>query len=186
MRFRFPVVIVSLLLASASFAAVDVTLDVDALNTLLVALAPNKVNVSLAAGRSVTIEMENLHVTGFDPSVSDGSMGHITTAVQLKVPELGLNVPVQPLLSLQVKETDGKRVCYLKFEKVEIALPVTGAINVAPLLPLLPIHSDRTAWDVTGSRGNVRVQPRLIDAKLGVKNLRLTFDLDVTPAGTGG
>jgi hypothetical protein len=167
-------------------ASVDVTLDAQALNSLLGALAPSSVNVPLAAGRSVTLEMHDLHVTSFDPGAGDGSQGHILTALVLKVPELGIDVPVAPRLSLQVKDAEGKRVCYLRFEKVEIPMPLTGTVNVAALLPLLPIHSDKTSWSVAGGRGNVRVQPRLLDAKLGAKSLRLTFDLDVAPATGAG
>ena len=187
MRLRLPVLaLVAAAAVSRSAAAVDVTLDAASLNSLLVALAPSTINVPLAAGRSVTLEMHDLHVTAFDPSAGDGSQGHILTALQLKVPELGIDVPVAPRLSLQVKDNGGKRVCYLRFEKVEVPMPLTGTVNVAPLLPLLPIHSDSTAWNVQGSRGNVRVQPRLLDAKLGTKNLRLTFDLDLAPASGAG
>jgi hypothetical protein len=173
--------LVAVAAVTSSAASVDVTLDAQSLNSLLTALAPASINVPLAAGRSVTLEIHDLHVTSFDPAVGDGSQGHILTALQLKVPELGIDVPVTPRLSLQVRDTDGKRVCYLRFEKVEVPMPLTGTVNVAPLLPLLPIHSDGTAWNVQGSRGNVRVQPRLLDAKLGTKNLRLTFDLDLAP-----
>jgi hypothetical protein len=187
MKLRLPALLL-VLVAGVGLcpASVDVTLDAETLNSLLVALAPSSVNVPLAAGRSVTLEMRDLHVTSFDPGAGDGSQGHILTALALKVPELGIDVPVTPRLSLQVKDADGKRVCYLRFEKVEIPLPLTGTVNVAPLLPLLPIHSDRTAWSVQGSRGNVKVQPRLLDAKLGQKNLRLTFDLDLAPASGSG
>src|SRR5262245_42289536 len=188
MRLRFPALaLVAVAAVTICPASVDVTLDADSLNSLLVSLAPSTINVPLAAGRSVTLEMQNLHVTSFDPAAAgNGSQGLIQTALQLKVPELGIDVPVTPTLSLQVRETEGKRVCYLRFEKVEVPMPLTGTVNVAPLLPLLPIHSDRTAWTVQGSRGNVRVQPRLLDAKLGTKNLRLTFDLDLAPASGAG
>jgi hypothetical protein len=190
MRHRFPAVLGSLIvtaaLCGAPMAAVDVTLDADALNSMLTALAPNQVSVNLAAGRAVTLRMENLHVTSFDPSVTDGSMGHIVTALQLRVPELGVDVPVHPRLSLQVKDAGGKRTCYFRFEKVEVPMPITGSVDIASLLPLLPIHSDQAAWVVAGSRGNVRVQPRLIDAKLGMKNLRLSFDLVIDPVSGAG
>lgn len=187
MRLRFPALaLVAVAAVTICAASVEVTLDADSLNSLLVALAPSTVSVPVAAGRTVTLEMQNLHVTSFDPGVGDGSQGHILTALTLKVPELGIDVPVTPRLSLQVRDTDGKRVCYLRFEKVEIPMPLTGTVNVAALLPLLPIHSDRTAWTVQGARGNVKVQPRLLDAKLGTKNLRLTFDLDLAPASGAG
>jgi hypothetical protein len=182
----------SLVLAVASIlspgpkAAVDVTLDAPALDSILAALAPAKVVVPLPSGPSVTLRMDDLHVISFDPNAGDGSAGHILTALRLKVPELGIDVPVRPRLSLQVRSVDGKRTCYLRFEKVEIPMPITGSVNVAPLLPLLPIHSDQAAWIVAGSQGNVRVQPRLVDAKLGQQNLRLSFDLEFDPVAGAG
>lgn len=174
-----------LVLATLPAAArVDVTLDQGTLNDLITNLAPEKVAVSLPAGTKVNLLLENLRITGFDPAGGGGSRGHILAAVNLKIPELGLDVPVTPRLSLQFREADGRKVAYLKFEQVDVPLAATGNLNVAPLLPVLPLVAD-TTWKIDSARGPVRVQPNLVDAVVGTKNLRLGFDLDVGPAPKG-
>lgn len=167
------------LIASPTLARVDVTLDAASLNELLAGMAPKSVDVPLAAGRGVTIELHDLKVEGFDPA--GGANGVILTSLRIKVPELGLDLPVAPRLSVQMKEgAGGARSCFLKFEQVVLALPLTGSVDVAALLPTLPVMPE-TAWMVNSARGKVRVQPSLLDAKTGAKNLKLGFDLNVTP-----
>jgi hypothetical protein len=162
-------------------ARVDVTLDAASLNALLAGMAPEQVQVDLVAGRKVTIELHDLKVEGFDPAA--GSNGEILTSVRVKIPELNLDVPVSPRLSVQMRQGEGSmRSCYLKFEKVPLQLPLTGAVDVAPLLPTLPVMTE-AAWLIDAARGKVRVKPALIDARTAAKHLRLGFDLKVTAAG---
>lgn len=170
-----------LALASPALARVDVTLDTGSLNDMITNMAPERVPVELAAGRSITLVLHDLKVTGFDPAGGGTGQGYVRTSVRLQVPELGLDVPLTPKLSLQFRDANGKKVAYLRFEEVQLMLPVTGAINVAPLLPPLPIITDN-AWIVNSARGKVRVEPRLVDARLGTSALRLAFDLVVGPA----
>lgn len=161
-------------------ARVDVTLDAGSLNELLANMAPDHVDVALAAGKTVRIELHDLKVTGFDPSA--GPNGGVLTAVRVRVPELSLDLPVEPRLSVQMQDgPNGTRACHLKFEKVVLALPLTGSVDVASLLPVLPVMPE-TSWMVDSARGRVRVTPKLTDARTGAKNLKLGFELDVTAA----
>lgn len=173
-----------LALAPPALARVDVTLDTGSLNDLIANMAPERVPVELAAGRAITLVLHDLEVTGFDPAGGGAGQGYVLTSVRLQVPELGLDVPLTPKLSLQFREANGKKVAYLRFEEVKLVLPVTGPINLAPLLPPLPIIADN-AWFVNSARGKIRVEPRLVDARLGTSALRLAFDLIVTPAAAG-
>jgi len=167
------------LLCSTALAKVDVTLDADSLNELLPAMAPKQVKVTLTQGRAVTILLQDLRVTGFDPSEGDKQEGYILTSLRLEIPELGFGTPLEPRLSLQVDEKDGVKRAYLKFEKVPLQLPL-GTIDVAALLPRLPLLAD-TAWNLASSGGNVRVRTILKEARMGAKFLRLTFDVDAKP-----
>lgn len=163
-------------------ARVDVTLDQSTLNDLISAMAPDRVPVTLGGGARVNLLMKEIRVTGFDPAAaSGGGRGHVLTSLRLQIPEIGLDVPVTPRLSLQFKEASGRKIAYLRFEQVNVPLPVTGNLNVAPLLPLLPIVTD-TAFAVESARGDLRVTPRLVEAVVGARNIRLGFDLDVAPA----
>lgn len=184
MRLATAALVLAVFVARPAAARVDVTLDQGTLNDLIRNLAPAKVAVPLPAGTKVNLHLDDLRVTGFDPAGGSGSRGHILAALNLRVPELGLDVPVTPRLSLQFREGDGKKVAYLKFEEVNVPLAVTGDLNVAPLLPVLPLVAD-TVWNVDSARGPVRIEPKLVDAVVGTKNLRLGFDLEVAP-GTKG
>ena len=167
-----------LALAPAARAGVDVTLDAATLNDLVSKMAPERIPVSLGGGRSVELRLSELRITGFEPAA--GERGHLLATLRLSVPELGVDVPVSPRLSLQFKDANGKKVAYLRFEEVKLPLPLTGAVDVAPLLPPLPITTD-TTWRVQAQRGPVRIEPKLVDATMGQKNLKLGFSLEVTP-----
>ena len=168
------------MLCGPALARIDVTLDTESLNGLLASMAPDHVDVGLAAGRSLTIRMEDLKVTGFDPTA--GPNGGLTTSLRLLVPDLGIDIPVTPHLTLEVGDaTGGRKVSFLRFDKVVLNLPLTGAIDVAALLPPLALMPD-TAWVVNAARGKVRVRPNLVDARTGTKNVRLGFELQVEAA----
>lgn len=171
-------VALTVLACTAARAGVDVTLDQATLNDLVSKMAPERIPVALGGGRAVQLRLSGLQITGFEPAA--GERGHLVAALRLSVPELGVDVPVTPRLSLQFKAVEGKKVAYLRFEEVKVPLPLTGPIDVAPLLPPLPITTD-TTWKVAAQRGPVRIEPKLVDATMGQKNLRLAFDLLVTP-----
>ena len=184
MTLRRAAVFLSLLtLMSAPAAArIDVTLDAESLNGMLATMAPDHVDVGLTGGRGLTIQMQNLKVTGFDPTA--GQHGGVATSLRLIVPELGIDVAVAPHLTLEIGSAPaGRKVSLLRFDKVMLNLPLTGAVDVAALLPPLILMPD-TGWVVNSARGKVRVRPNLIDATTGTKNIRLGFTLDVEPAET--
>jgi hypothetical protein len=167
-------------LALPAAAKIDITIDAESLNGLLTSMAPDHVDVNLAGGRSVTLYMKDLKVTGFDPTA--GPNGGLTTSLRLQVPELGLDVPVQPHLTLETGDAGGgRRTTFLRFDKVVLNLSVAGSIDIASLLPTLSLLPD-AAWVVNSARGKVRVKPRLIDAKTGAKNIRMSYELDVEAA----
>jgi hypothetical protein len=126
--------------------------------------------------------MQDLAVTGFDPAA--GPNGGVTTSLRLVVPDLGIDIPVTPHLSLDLQDAGGgRKTPYLRFDKVVLNLPVAGAVDVAALLPPLALVPE-SGWVVASARGDVRVRPKLVDAKTGTKNIRLGFELEVTPAGS--
>jgi len=173
-------VLATLLFTPAS-ARIDVTLDAEALNGLLASMAPDHVDVALTAGRSLTIQMQDLKVTGFDPAA--GPNGGLTTSLRLLVPDLGIDIPVTPHLTLEIENgPGGRKTSFLRFDKVVLNLPLTGAVDVAALLPPLSLMPD-SAWVVDSARGKVRVKPGLVDARTGTKNIRLGFELAIEPAG---
>jgi hypothetical protein len=168
------------LIYAPAFARIDVTLDADSLNGLLASMAPDEVQVGLTAGRSLTIRLQDLKVTGFDPAA--GPHGGVLTSLRLLVPDLGIDIPVTPRLTLEIGEgASGRKASFLRFDKVMLNLPLTGPVDVAALLPPLALLPD-SAWVVDSARGKVRVKPALVEARTGVKNIRLGFELAIEPA----
>jgi hypothetical protein len=169
------------LLPVPALARIDITLDAESLNGMLASMAPDHVDVNLAGGRSLSLLLKDLKVTGFDPAA--GPNGGVTTSLRLQVPALGLDVPVEPHLTLEINDGGGgRKASYLRFDKVVLNLPLTGSVDVAALLPPLSLVPD-AAWIVESARGKVRVKPRLVDAKTGTKNIRLSYEIDMEPVG---
>ncbi len=171
--------VLSCSLAPASHARVEVTLDAATLNEFLSSVTPPKVILPLPSGGEIALELHDLRVTGFDPAGSK-ERGHVRTSLRVGIPALGLAFPLEPRLSLDVQEENGGKVCVLRFEKVEVPLPVTGALDISGLLPTYRVPGE-AAWTVSMSQGDVRVKSRLVDTRLGTEALRLRFDVEITP-----
>ena len=60
------------------------------------------------------------------------------------MPDLGLDVPVTPHLTLEINEYggNGRKESFLRFDKVVLNLPLTGPVDVASLLPPLSLLPD--------------------------------------------
>jgi hypothetical protein len=165
--------------APARAAGVEITVDRKTLSDLLAAMVPPSVSVPLGGQAAVTLRIDGLEVTGFDPSA--GETGQVRTSLRLEVPELGVRVPVRPRLSLHLSEKDGRSLCYLAFEHVVVPLPLGGPVDIAHLLPRIPVPADEVHL-VQLSRGAFRVRTRLVKARMGSNARQLGFDLDVSPA----
>lgn len=162
-------------------AGVDISVDAETLSTLLAATIPPEVFLPVTGEHTLTLVLDDFRVTGFEPTGGDNGRGLLLTSLMLEVPELGLKLPVQPKLSLQLDDQDGQRICYLRFERVEVPLPIAGNVNIAYLLPKLPVPADNVTT-IHSARGLFDVRTRLAEARMGARNLRFTFDLDVYPA----
>jgi len=174
---RAAALVIAALTGSPALARIEITLDAESLNGMLASMAPDHVDVGLAGGRGLTIRMQDLKVTGFDPAA--GPHGGITTALRLVVPDLGIDVALAPRLTLDLKDAGGgRKTPTLRFDKVMLNLPLTGAIDIAALLPPIQLMPGN-GWIVDSARGSVRVKPRLTDAKTGANCIRLGLDLEV-------
>ena len=168
--------LLSTLAATAPLAAgVTIGFDVETLNEVLPALSASEITVPLSEKRSIGIRLVDMQVTGLDPTA--GGTGHILTAMRVQVPSFGINLPVEPHLSLHVAEGPNGSVLEMRFEQVSIALPLAGSIDVAPFLPPLRFPAENL-WLVAGVEGNVRVKSRLSTIDMGLKIVRFELDLE--------
>jgi hypothetical protein len=164
--------------AAPASAGIDVTVDAETLSELLSVMVPPSASLELTPDNRVTLQIEDLRVTGFDPSAENG--GHILAALRLAVPELGLSVPLEPRLSIRTGEKDGRAIAYLQFESVTLAIPFSGPLDVASLLPRIPVPADQTNTIQT-ARGLFNVRTRLADTEIGSAAVRFVFDVEVSP-----
>jgi len=163
----------------AAPARAGVTLDIDAasLNEVLSALAAQEVEVALTEGRSLTVRLEQLKVLGFDPTAGPAQEGRIRTSVRVVAPDVGLAVTLQPALSLRI--VDGATgELELRFEEVELPLPLVGPINLAPLLRPTRFPADYV-WQLEGAAGPSWVRSRLVGVRMGRETLRFSFEVGV-------
>ena len=183
-RLRVPFSTFALLLsgaiAPASLARVEITLDAETLNDFLSAVTAPRVILPLPSGKEIALELRDLHVNGFDPAAGSNGRGHVLTSVRVGIPALDLEFPLEPRLSLDVQEENGSKVCILRFEKVEVLLPVTGVLDISALLPPYRVPAE-AAWTVTMRQGDVQVKSRLVQTRTGADALRFGFDVEMAP-----
>jgi len=168
----------ALLIAPGAAAGVSVDFDVATLNELLPALSANAISVPITENQTVNVFLEEMRVTGLEPT-ADGP-GHILTSMRVRVPQLGIDLPVSPRLSLRATEDRSGSLLELRFEEVRVALPLAGAIDVAPLMPPLRFPAENI-FVVTGATGDVEVRSRLRGVRVGQRTVRLEFDLETLP-----
>jgi hypothetical protein len=166
--------------AGAASAGVTVTIDRATLDDLLTAVAAQEVAVPIAENRSIDVRLDELKVLGLVPADGEGQNGHLRTAVELQVPELGLTLAAEPRVSLRAADSPSGSVIELRFEELPLRLPLAGAINVAPLLPVIRFPADNV-WLVTGASGDVEVESRLVDVEIQREAIRFAFEIEVEP-----
>lgn len=157
---------------TATRAAVTVSFDLASLNEVLSATAAQRVKVPLAEGRSLDVELHDLKVTGLDPAGC--GQGCILTAVQLRVPQLGLSMPLQPRLTLAVVE--GGQV-ELRFQEVKLPVPLVGTIDVGSMLRPMRFEASGV-FQLPGGRTDVQLRSRLSKVQMVQDAMRLSFDID--------
>ena len=164
--------------AAPLVAGVSVSFDIETLNEVLPALSASEITVPLSAERTLGVRLADMQVTGLDPLAGgEEGNGHILTSMRVQVPSLGIDLPIEPRLSLHVVEAAGGSLLEMRFERVSLALPLAGAIDVSPLLAPLRFPAENL-WLVSGVEGNVRVKSRLSAIEMGRKVVRFEINLE--------
>lgn len=166
--------------APPAAARVEVTLDAETLTSFLASVTPPRILLPLPSGTEIELVLKDLKVNGFDPGAGKSGRGQVLTSLRLGVPALGLDLQVEPRLSIDIEEVQGERTCVLRFDKLPIPLPLTGPLDVSPLLPTVRVPANAT-WILPMRQGGVNVKSRLVDTRMAAESLRLGFDLDMAP-----
>lgn len=167
----------STLLAVVTPAAATLGVDAATLNELLPAVAPRNVPVEITEGRTLDVELEDLKVVGFDPAAGADGKGQILTRVRIKIAELGLNVNLEPKLSLKVVQQAGISILELRFDNAEVPIPLAGTVDIGSFVPPLRFPAESLFY-LQGMDGEVPFRSRLTDVKMGLKVLRFEFELE--------
>ncbi|HXV75123.1 MAG TPA: hypothetical protein VD788_02310 [Candidatus Polarisedimenticolaceae bacterium] len=159
-------------------AGVAVEIDSATLNEILGAVSVNRVEVALTENNTVVVELHDLHVIGLVPSTRDGQRHAILTSVLVVAPELGLKLPLEPRVALDVVQLDGASMLELRFEDLGLRVPLMGQVNLAAMLP--PMRYPATnVWMLDGARGGVPVASRLSSIEMDQRRVRFLLDVEV-------
>ncbi len=176
------IVLGCVLAALPAWPGMTVGFDTDTLNEVLPALTATEIQVSLSETNTIGVVLEEMRVTGLQPGGSDGEPGHILTSMRIRVPQLGLDLPVDSKLSLHLSRQPAGNVLELRFDEVEIPLPLAGKLDIASFLPPLEFSADNL-FRVAGAGGDIHIRSTLIAIEMGIKVLRFEFDLSARPGG---
>lgn len=183
MRFArlIPLLCTLLLGATALTVRADVRLELDlaSLNRVLGAIAVHEVHVPLTAERSLRAELRDLRVVGFDLSAGPAN-GRLLTRVRVVAPEVGLDVPVEPRIRLDVVKVNDVAVLEMRFEAVSVPVPLMGRIDLARFVPPLQYPTENL-FSLQGAEGEVEILARLLRVEMGREVLRFIFDVGVAP-----
>lgn len=178
---RRALVFLGLTLAAAGLtsipAGVGVEVDMETLNRLLGAVTRTRFDVQLPVGTQVTVELQDLRVTGLAPATKD-KQHSILTAVTLVAPDIGLRVPLKPRVVLDVVQESGASLLELRFEDAGLAVPLVGRLNFARLAKPLRFPADNE-FLIEGAEGNVPITSKLKNIEMGRDTIRFEFDVAV-------
>jgi hypothetical protein len=167
----------ALLLTPPAQATGTFGVDVATLNELLPALTGEKFEVVVLGDQTVTLRLDDLEVTGFDPSAGNGSTGHILTRVTVAILDLGIKETIRPSLSLEVLERDKQSWIVLRFEKADIPLPLLGDVDIGRLIPPLEFPAE-SLFTLQGTNKDVNMRGWLTAVKMGQKVLQFEFEVE--------
>ena len=176
---RLPALLALCLCAAAPVARADieVTFDPGTINDLLASVAVQRVEVPLTKETSLTVLLEELRVIGFEPATEEGQPDRILTSLRLRVAELGLSFQLEPRLSLHVVEAHARSTLELRFDRVDLPLPL-GKVDIAGMLPPIRFPGD-AVFLLAGAEGDVPVRSRIAAIRMGANRLHFTLTLEV-------
>ncbi len=173
--------LVVVIAACPVLAGMTVGFDTQTLNDVLPALSAREIEVPLSETSTIGVVLENMQITGLEPGTGENGSGRILTSMRVRVPQLGLDLPVKSKLSLHVTRDPTGDLLELRFDEVQINLPLAGSIDIAAFLTPLQFPAENV-WRVEGADGDVRVSSKLSGIEMGSRVLRFEFELVAGPA----
>ena len=161
-------------------AETRVSFDRETLGKLVGALTEQELDFPLSAGRSMRVQLDEVRLLRLEPPRSgEKGAGRIVAALVARVPQLGLTLPLETSVAVDVVELEGTSSLELRFVSLPLTMPL-GSVDLAPLVP--PLHYPAEGdFEIAGATGAVVLKTRLIAAALDADGLTLRLALDAVP-----
>ena len=159
---------------------VSVSFDADTLNMMLRAASTQDIEVPIGEKRSVLIQLRDVRLLKLEPAADeDNGRGYLRTAVDIAIPEFGIELSLEPTVVLDVVHGARFNEFELRFEELAVPVPIIGDFDIAPFLHPLRYPAE-DLWYLAGARGIVHLRSRLVDITMGQRAIRFDFDLELT------
>jgi hypothetical protein len=122
-RMAGPLLLCPALLATAvTSAGVSVSFDADTLNMMLRAASTQDIEIPIGDTRTVLVQLRDVRLLKLDPVADvDNGRGYLRTAVDIAIPEFGIELSLKPTVVLDVVHGEEFNEFELRFE--ELAVP---------------------------------------------------------------
>jgi len=174
---RWVVLVIAALGGGSVAAGVRIDIDRQTLSEIVSAVAPTAVDVPIAGGATLRVELRGIRVTALEPATPEQPRDGIRTALRLVAPEIGLDAAVAPRLSLGLADEGGEPMLELRFDEVPLAVPLVGRLDLARFVAPLR-YPAQNVFSLPSGTGEVDLVSRL--AKIGMTRDALRLDFEIT------
>jgi len=177
---RWIVPVIAALATGVAAGGVRIDIDRETLSRIVSSVATIEVEVPIAGGTTLRVELRDVRVTGLEPATPERPGDGIRTAVRVLAPDIGLDAAITPRLSLELASVDGVPVLELRFDELPLAVPLLGRIDLARLVTPLRYPAQNVLTLPSGTR-EVDLVSRLSKVRMTRDALSLEFDVRATP-----
>jgi len=172
--------LIAVLACGAAAGGVRVEIDRESLGRIVASVATTVVDVPIAGGTTLRVELRDVRVTGLEPATPERPGDGIRTAVRVVAPDIGLDASIAPRLSLGLASVDGVPMLELRFDELPLAIPLLGKLDLARLITPLRYPAQNVLTLPSGTR-EVELVSRLSKVGMTRDALSLEFDVRATP-----
>jgi hypothetical protein len=167
-------------LPSTVEAGVAVHFEAETLAALLGAASTQDIDFPINDKRTIRIELRDLKLLELRPAGEASDVrGSIRTSLNVTIPELDVEMSLEPTVVLDVVDVDGVNLFEMRFAELRVPVPILGDFDIAPFVQPLRYPAE-DLWYLPGARGTVHLRSRLVNITMGQRAIRFDFELDIT------
>jgi hypothetical protein len=168
------------LAAGGASAGVRIDIDRETLSGIVASLAATTVDVPIAGGTTLRVELRDVRVTGLEPGTPERPGDGIRTSVRVLAPDIGLDASITPRLALGLADVSGVPMLELRFAELPLTVPLVGRVDLARVVAPLR-YPAQNVLTLPGGAREVDLTSRLSRIGMTADALRLEFDVRPTP-----